>query len=85
MVSTLISTYGPSLILLKSAENKPASDLLPREEAGLKAWRVPVVRGRPFGSPGWSDETASRMGLQAGLRDPGRHRKQPDPDEAMLF
>jgi hypothetical protein len=85
VVSTLISTYGPSLILLKSAENKPASDLLPREEAGLKALRVSAMRGRPFGSSRWSEETAKRMGLQASLRDPGRRRKLPNADEAKPF
>ena len=54
----------------------------PQRQAKPEPLCVAVMRGCPFGSPGWSETTANRMGMQAGLRDPGRRRKQPDPDEA---
>jgi hypothetical protein len=57
----------------------------PQREAELEALRASVMRGGPFDSPGWIEEIANRMRFRASLRDPGRRRKQPDPDEATLF
>jgi len=48
----------------------------PETEAELEALRRSVVRGSPFGEPGWVEQTAKRLGLEATLRPQGRPRKQ---------
>ena len=37
--------------------------------------RTCVVRGRPYGLPDWSEQTAKRLGLESALRERGRPRK----------
>ena len=54
----------------KSYVNQPAS------EAELAALRRSVVRGAPYGSTSWIESTASKLGLQATLRKPGRPKKR---------
>jgi putative transposase len=47
----------------------------PLGDADLSALRTSVNRGRPFGSDGWVQRTARRLGLMYTLRPPGRPRK----------
>jgi putative transposase len=42
----------------------------------LEALRRSVNRGAPYGSAGWVEQTAERLGLQATLRSRGRPRQQ---------
>ena len=44
----------------------------PQSEAELNAIRTSVVRGQPFGSPSWIQETAKVLGLESTLRPRGR-------------
>ena len=44
-------------------------------EGELEALRRSVVRGAPYGAPGWQSRTAKRLGLQPALRQRGRPRK----------
>ena len=44
-------------------------------EGELEALRRSVVRGAPYGAPGWQSRTAKRLGLQSGLRQRGRPRQ----------
>jgi len=53
----------------------------PQTEAELGAVRRAVVRGSPFGGPGWQQNTARRLGLLATLRAPGRPKKALDTPE----
>jgi putative transposase len=48
----------------------------PQTAAEVEAVRRCVVRGRPFGSDGWSAATAQRLGLQSTLRPLGRPPKK---------
>jgi putative transposase len=48
----------------------------PETEAALEAVRRSVVRGRPFGSAAWAQQTTARLGLEYTLRPRGRPRKQ---------
>jgi putative transposase len=43
----------------------------PETEIELQALRRSVVRGAPFGSVGWQEETAKHLGLESTLRAPG--------------
>lgn len=47
----------------------------PQTEAELAAVRQAVVRGRPFGSSGWEQQMAARLGLEYTLRPRGRPKK----------
>lgn len=47
----------------------------PQNEAELAALRHSLVRGAPFGSPHWTQDTAERLGLESTLRSRGRPRK----------
>ncbi len=49
----------------------------PETEPELEALRRSVVRGCPFGTVEWQQQTAKNLGLEATLRSPGRPRKQP--------
>ena len=42
----------------------------------VEALRRSVVRGTPFGSQGWMQRTARRLGLESTLRPRGRPRKK---------
>ena len=44
--------------------------------AELAALRRSVVRGSPYGSLGWQQRIARRLGLEATLRSPGRPKKE---------
>jgi putative transposase len=41
----------------------------------VEALRCAVQRGRPFGSPTWEKQAATRLGLQSTLHPRGRPRK----------
>ena len=45
--------------------------------AELEALRRSVVRGQPYGSEAWQQQTAKQMGLQYTFRPQGRPRKRP--------
>ena len=60
------------LTLVNEAEPQPELDRL----------RTSVNRGRPFGSPSWSERMASLLGLEAATRPRGRPRKQPKSIDA---
>jgi putative transposase len=47
----------------------------PQTEAELERLRRSVARGSPFGAETWTQETASRLGLESTLRPRGRPRK----------
>jgi putative transposase len=47
----------------------------PQTEAELAAIRTSVVRGQPFGSQAWVQQTAKQLGLESTLRPRGRPRK----------
>jgi putative transposase len=47
----------------------------PQSDNELDAIRKSVVRGQPFGSPGWVRKTASDLGLESTIRLRGRPRK----------
>ena len=47
----------------------------PQTEKELETLRRSVNRGQPFGSPGWQEKTALRLGLQSTFRKHGRPRK----------
>ncbi len=47
----------------------------PETEAELKSLRRSVMRGAPFGTTVWQQQTANRLGLESSLRAPGRPRK----------
>ena len=49
------------------------NDPLPAAE--LAAIRRSVNRGRPFGSPSWSDRIVRRLGLESTIRPQGRPKK----------
>ncbi len=51
----------------------------PQTEAELDAVRRCVARGSPYGSAGWSQALASRLGLAHTLRPRGRPKKPRDP------
>ena len=82
------SSLGSRLYPAAAAESPPLStwpvprprnwlDLVnqPQTEAELAALRLSVQRGRPFGSPTWSQRTAKRLGLEFTFRSRGRPRK----------
>jgi len=46
-----------------------------QSEPEMEALRRAVQRGRPFGSPIWEKQAATRLGLQSTLRPRGRPRK----------
>jgi len=46
----------------------------PQTEAELKAIRLSVDRGQPFGSESWSKQTANHLGLESTMRRRGRPR-----------
>jgi putative transposase len=48
----------------------------PETEAELSALRRSCVRGTPFGSTDWIEETARKLRLESTLRLPGRPKKQ---------
>jgi putative transposase len=48
----------------------------PQTEAELEALRRCVVRGAPYGDGPWQQRTATALGLQSALRQPGRPRKK---------
>lgn len=56
--------------------NKPIS------EGEARSLQLSIQRDRPFGSESWVNSTATRLGLQHTLRNPGRPRKQPAGPEA---
>lgn len=60
------------LALVNEAEPQPELDRL----------RTSVNRGRPFGSPSWSERMAALLGLEAATRPQGRPRKQPKSIDA---
>ena len=49
----------------------------PQTEAEEAAIRLSMRRGSPFGDATWTEQTASRLGLQSTLRPRGRPRKSP--------
>jgi putative transposase len=51
----------------------------PETEAELKALRMSVNRGRPFGSETWQKRTAKRLGLESTFRPRGRPKKKRSP------
>lgn len=59
----------------------------PQTEAELQRLRHAVRRGCPYGSEGWTRETAVRLGLESTLRPQGRPRKdtRPPPEQPGLF
>jgi len=48
----------------------------PQTEAELKALRLSVDRGKPFGDDSWSDRTVHGLGLESTVRPRGRPKKQ---------
>lgn len=48
----------------------------PQTEAELEAVRRSVLRGQPFGTEGWREQTAAELGLESAFRRPGRPRKR---------
>ena len=46
----------------------------PQSDAELNAIRFSVVRGQPFGSPTWMQQTATIVGLESTIRPRGRPR-----------
>ena len=48
----------------------------PQSEAELKAIRLSVQRGQPYGGDAWARATAARLGLESTFRARGRPRKQ---------
>ena len=48
----------------------------PQTDAEILAIRQSLLRGQPFGSPAWVQQTATALGLESTLREPGRPRKQ---------
>ena len=44
----------------------------PHTDAELSALRRSVERGSPYGSTGWVERTAERLGLESSLNRPGR-------------
>ncbi len=46
----------------------------PQSDAELNAIRLSVVRGQPFGSQSWAQQTAKILGLESTLRPRGRPR-----------
>ncbi len=48
----------------------------PQTEAELKAVRLSVDRGNPFGDDSWSDRTVHGLGLESTVRPRGRPKKQ---------
>lgn len=51
---------------------------LPQTDAEVNAIRRSVLRGQPFGSSHWGQQTAKSLGLESTLRAPGRPRKATD-------
>src|SRR5262249_8128179 len=49
-------------------------------DAELAAVRLCLARGRPYGTAGWVQRTASRLGLASTLRPRGRPRKENSDD-----
>jgi REP-associated tyrosine transposase len=47
----------------------------PQTDAELNALRRCVLRGQPFGSPEWIEQTAKQLGLESILRSRGRPRR----------
>ncbi|MDA1049089.1 MAG: transposase [Planctomycetota bacterium] len=47
----------------------------PETESELAALRRSCIRGAPFGRPEWIEKTATKLGLEATLRSPGRPKK----------
>ena len=52
----------------------------PQTAAELESLRRCVVRGQPFGSSSWIEQTAKQLGLESTLRTRGRPRK-PEPEQ----
>ena len=52
----------------------------PQTEAELESLRRCVARGQPFGSSGWIEQTAKRLGLESTLRMRGRPKKS-EPEQ----
>ena len=48
----------------------------PESEAELEALRRSCIRGTPYGSTQWVEQTAKELRLEATLRRPGRPKKQ---------
>ena len=48
----------------------------PESDQDLFALRLSVTRGRPYGSEGWTLETAARLGITQSLRPRGRPKKE---------
>ena len=53
----------------------------PQTKAELKALRISVARGRPYGSAVWVKRVVKRLGLESTIRPRGRPRKRPLDDE----
>jgi putative transposase len=51
----------------------------PETQAELEALRRSLTRGQPYGSEGWQEKVAVRLGLQYTFRPQGRPRKQASP------
>jgi putative transposase len=49
---------------------------MPQSDAEEEALRRAVHRGRPFGTPTWEKQAATRLGLQSTLRPRGRPRRK---------
>jgi putative transposase len=54
----------------------------PQSQAELDALRHSLRRSSPFGEPGWQQQIALRLGLEATLRPQGRPRKAPEAVQA---
>ena len=48
----------------------------PETEAELESLRRSCIRGAPYGSAEWVDETAKELALEATIRRPGRPKRQ---------
>ncbi len=53
----------------------------PMSDAEAEAIQLAILRGRPFGSETWTQETAKHLGLEFSMRSRGGQRKGKDPTQ----
>jgi len=53
----------------------------PQSDAELEALRRCVLKGQPFGSANWIEQTAKQLGLESTLRSRGRPRRSTPEDD----
>ncbi|HUT10803.1 MAG TPA: transposase [Thermoguttaceae bacterium] len=71
-------THGPLLSDWPLPQPSDWTDYVnaPQTEAELEAIRRCLRRGSPYGSTGWTEQTAKHLGLQSTVRARGRPRKE---------